>query len=91
MSFCSYYRKLFKRFSLIAKLLHLLIERKLKLIWINECKTAFDKLKEYPVSLDMLVLSTLIDEFILDTDASQDGIGAVLSRNQKKRKSHSSL
>jgi len=47
--------------------------------WTEECQTAFDQLKEALMSPPVLVLPTEDDQFVLDTDASEKSIGAVLS------------
>jgi len=44
-----------------------------------ECQTAFEQLTEALMSPPVLVLPTGDDQFILDTDASEESIGSVLS------------
>lgn len=56
-------------------------------MWGDECQGAFEKLKLMLSSSPVLSLSKEEDEFILDTDASNIGIGAVLSQNQEGRES----
>jgi len=50
-----------------------------RLEWSEECQNAFGELKEALMSPPVLVLPTADDHFILDTDASEESIGAVLS------------
>lgn len=82
LGFCSYYRKFIKGFSLIAKPLFGLTEEGRKFQWTTECQTAFDRLKEIFISPPVLSFPFGTGEFILDTDASNHGIGAVLSQVQ---------
>jgi len=50
-----------------------------KFEWTEECEEAFDKLKEARMSPPVLVLPTEKDQFVLDTDAAEGSIAAVLS------------
>ena len=82
LGFCSYYRKFVKGFSLIAKPLFVLTENLTKFFWNEECQQAFEKLKQNLISSPILSFPTVDGEFILDTDASNHGLGAVLSQIQ---------
>jgi hypothetical protein len=48
--------------------------------WTNECQTAFEELKNRLVSSPILAHPDFSKKFILDTDASTEAIGAVLSQ-----------
>lgn len=82
LGFCSYYRKFVSGFSLIAKPLYNLTEEKRKFEWSSKCEKAFDHLKEVLFSSPILSFPVGPERFILDTDASNHGIGAVLSQVQ---------
>lgn len=82
LGFCSYYRKFIKGFSLIAKPLFVLTEDLSKFVWDMNCQEVFEKLKKLLVSAPILSFPIEKGEFILDTDASGHGIGAVLSQIQ---------
>jgi len=82
LGFCSYYRRFVKGFSLIAKPLFSLTENSSKFIWTEQCNTAFEELKLRLTSSPILSFPTEIGQFILDTDASNHGMGAVLSQVQ---------
>src|SRR5580765_2349779 len=82
LGFCSYYRKFVKGFSSLAKPLYTLTENKVKFEWEEKCQEAFEKLKSLLSSSPILSFPKEEDEFILDTDASNIGIGAVLSQKQ---------
>jgi hypothetical protein len=62
-----------------AKCLHKLTEKGHKFEWTNECQTAFEELKNRLVSSPILAHPDFSKKFILDTDASTEAIGAVLS------------
>ncbi|GFS93394.1 retrovirus-related Pol polyprotein from transposon 412 [Trichonephila clavipes] len=77
---CIYYRKFVKNFSTIARPLHKLTEAKQKFIWTGDCNNAFNKLKDALIPAPVLAYPEIKKQFILDTDASHESIGAVLSQ-----------
>ena len=79
---CQYYRRFVPRFSDIAAPLHALIQKGARFVWTEQCQRAFDALKAALVSADVLALPREEGQFILDCDASDFGIGAVLSQVQ---------
>ncbi|KFD59900.1 hypothetical protein M514_27917 [Trichuris suis] len=84
----SYYRKFIRGFAEIAKPLHQLAEKRKPFQWTAECAAAFNKLKEMLVSEPILRLPDFNRPFILDTDASNIAIGAVLSQLDDKGREH---
>ena len=78
----SYYRKFIKNFAMIAKLLHQLTERDRPFSWTKDCTSAFAELKLRLTSTPILTYPDFQLPFILDTDASNTGVGAVLSQVQ---------
>lgn len=74
-----YYRKFVESYSRIAAPLNQLLKKNRSFIWTEECKQAFDQLKQVLLSPPILVLPGEEDTFILDTDACDVSIGAVLS------------
>ena len=77
---CSYYRKFIPKFADIARPLHKLTEKNVKFQWTDECQRSFELLKQKLVSAPILASPDFNEPFILDTDASNDAIGAVLSQ-----------
>ncbi|KAG8172455.1 hypothetical protein JTE90_004429 [Oedothorax gibbosus] len=65
---------------MIARPLHRLTEKQQKFTWTPECDEAFDHLKSVLTSAPILAYPEPDKMFILDTDASKEGIGAVLSQ-----------
>ncbi|GFW68335.1 retrovirus-related Pol polyprotein from transposon 17.6 [Trichonephila clavipes] len=80
LGLCTYYRKFVKNFSTIARPLHKQTEAKQKFMWMVDCNNAFNKLKEALTSVPILAYLEIGKQFILDTDASHENIGAVLSQ-----------
>ena len=78
----SYYRRCIPDFSTIAKPLYKLTEAKAEFAWTEQCQLAFDSLKGLLTSGRVLAYPTREGKFVLDTDASDHGIGAVLSQFQ---------
>lgn len=82
LGIASYYRKFIDNFSTISFPLTQLTRKNQKFVWSDQCKTAFHTLKTSLISAPILAYPTRNDPFILDTDASLYGIGAVLSQVQ---------
>ena len=75
-------RRFIPDFSTIAKPLYKLTEVKAEFVWTEQCQLAFDSLKGLLTSGRVLAYPTREGKFVLDTDASDHGIGAVLSQFQ---------
>jgi transposase InsO family protein len=78
----NYYRRFVKNFSEIAKPLTELTKKETQFVWTENCQISFDKLKHALTSPEIMAFPKLDAEFILDTDASLESIGAVLSQVQ---------
>lgn len=78
---CSYYRKFVRNFSNVAKSLFDLMKKDAKFVWDDNCQEAFETLKYELTHSVVLAYPDFSKPFILDTDASDVGIGAVLSQN----------
>lgn len=77
---CSYYRRFIAGFSSMAKPLFRLTEKGREFKWTTDCQNAFDNLKKCLTTAPLLAHPNFSLPFILDTDASQVGLGAVLSQ-----------
>ena len=84
LGFCNYYRKFLKGYAQIAKPLYQLIagnnaKRKTEEIeWTDHCEEAFLKLKEICSDTLILAYADYTKSFKVHTDASEQGLGAVL-------------
>ena len=87
LGLCSYYRRFIKGFAHIAGPLHNLLEAGQKFEWSEECQAAFDGLKAKLTGEEVMAYPADDGLFILDTDASNTGIGATLSQVQWCEKS----
>ena len=77
---CSYYRKFVPGYTELAKPLHKAAAKGANFKWTGECQVAFEKLKEVLTQSPILVYPEPGQPYILDTDASDTGSGAVLSQ-----------
>ena len=84
----SYYRRFIKGFAQIAQPLHSLTRKGAIFVWTQQCQEAFDQLKERLVTSPLLAYPTANQAFMLETDASNAGLGAVLSQIQSDGKEH---
>ena len=73
-----------KDFATIVRPLHRLTERTASFRWTEDCQKAFDELCQRLCSAPVLVYPDFNRQFILDTDASDVGIGAVLSQTDEE-------
>ncbi len=78
----SYYRRFVKGFASVAKPLHRLTEQNAEFKWTKESQEAFEELRKCLVTAPVLVFTDFTKPFTLDTNASNSGIGAVLSQAQ---------
>ena len=81
MGLCSYYRRFIKGFAAIATPLHRLTQKNKTFVWSKECQEAFEHLKSALASAPVLTHPDFTEPFILDTDACDQGIGAVLCQS----------
>ena len=76
----SYYRKFVKDFSKIAKPMLTLLKKDTPFLWTNKQQRAFDYLKKRLMEAPILQYPDFTRPFVLYTDASGTGLGAVLSQ-----------
>jgi len=84
-TFCglaSYYRTFVCNFAAIARPLHNLTKKGATFEWTPDCETAFQELKRALKSTPILVAMSDDGQYVLDTDASDTTLGAVLQQEQ---------
>ena len=84
LGLCSYNRCFVCGFADIARPLYRLTEGQREFQWTSECEDAFGWLKTLLTTAPILAFPTVDCQFILDTDASNTGLGAVLSQVQAR-------
>ena len=80
LGICNYYRRFVRDFAKKASPLVRLTRKDVKFDWNSQCQTAFETLKSALASDLVLAFPDFSKEFILQTDASLEGIGMVLSQ-----------
>ncbi|CAB4418771.1 unnamed protein product [Rhizophagus irregularis] len=86
LGLCSYYRRFIKDFAKIAKPLHNLMKKGTEFEWKEEQQVAFDILRTKLIEKPILVYPDFDKEFILITDGSKIGLGAVLAQMNEDNK-----
>lgn len=76
----SYFRKFIPQFSTVAKPLLKLTEDRAKFLWDDACESAFETLKRLLTEAPILAFPDFDEEFVLTTDASGIGLGAILTQ-----------
>lgn len=84
----SYYHRFIHKFAAIAKPLHALTSKTATFQWTLECRSAFESLKCKISQAPILAYPNFDVPFVLQTDASILGLGAVLSQKQSDGQLH---
>ena len=88
LGLASYYRKFVPGFAKIARPLHALTKKDVPFAWSHNCQKAFNDLKELLSHSPLLVFPDFSKPFVLETDASGAGLGAVLAQKQEDGSVH---
>ena len=88
LGLASYYRRFIKDFAKIATPLHQLMRKDQSFTWTTEHQEAFEELKSRLTSAPILIYPDFEKPFVLYTDASSFGLGAVLSQKTNDGKEH---
>jgi hypothetical protein len=78
----SYYRRFIPDFGTVAYPMTRLTQKNQRFQWSADCDQAFNKLKDLLTDSPVLSYLEKTGKFVLDTDASLTGIGAVISQIQ---------
>jgi len=84
LGLASYYRRYILNFSNIAAPLHFLTQKDVLFKWDSKCEETFQALKAHLVQAPVLAypcFDSTAEEFVLQTDASAVGLGAILEQD----------
>ena len=76
----SWYRKILDNFATIADPLTNLTKKNVKYSWSDEHQTALEQIKALIASAPVLHRSSFTGTYVIQTDASDVGLGAVLTQ-----------
>jgi hypothetical protein len=76
-----YYRKFIKHYAIISQPLTHLLRKGVHFLWTGDTEVAFQTLKQALITAPVLALPDFTEQFIIETDACDVGIGAVLSQS----------
>lgn len=76
----SWYRRFIKNFSTVMDPLHKITGKNKPFVWSDECEDSFKEIKSLLTSAPVLACPDFSRKFIIHTDASNVGLGAILSQ-----------
>lgn len=77
-----YYRKFIKHYAILSQPLSALLKKGVLFVWTEATETAFQVLKNALITAPVLALPDFNQQFVIDTDACDVGIRAVLSQRE---------
>uniref|UniRef100_A0AAQ4P314 Reverse transcriptase/retrotransposon-derived protein RNase H-like domain-containing protein n=1 Tax=Gasterosteus aculeatus aculeatus TaxID=481459 RepID=A0AAQ4P314_GASAC len=80
LGFANFYRRFIRGFSATAAPLHALTSPQVAFHWSAEADAAFQELKRRFTTAPILTLPDPARQFVVEVDASNNGIGAILSQ-----------
>ena len=88
LGMAGYYQKFCRNFATLCEPLTNLLRKDISFVWSDACQRAFDSVKVLLMSAPVLVMPDFGKPFILTTDASDCGVGAVLLQQDGKGVGH---
>lgn len=84
----SYYRRFVNNFAKVARPLHEQLKTTSRVTWTDDATKAFHKLKDILTSEPVLSKPDFNKEFFVVTDASIEGLGAILTQKDEEDREH---
>ena len=84
----SYYRRFIQDFATIVAPMNNLLRKDIPYIWNENCQSSFEILKEKLTTAPILAYPDFTKQFLLYTDASYKGLGAVLAQEDDNGNEH---
>jgi hypothetical protein len=84
----SYYRRFILNFATIVEPMNKLLRKNIPYKWDEKCQTAFEQLKDKLTTAPILTYPDFSKPFLLYTDASYKGLGAVLAQLDEEGNEH---
>ena len=84
----SHYRCFIHNYAKIAHSLCAMIRKGARYQWTADCEVAFETLKSKLLTPPILAYPDFDKDFVLETDASKHGLGAILSQRQEDNRLH---
>jgi hypothetical protein len=88
LGFANFYRRFIESFGHLARPLHALTRKDQPWLWQKEQQEAFDELKKRFCTAPVLTRPDTAKPFILETDASDYAVGAILSQKNEDDEWH---
>ena len=84
----SHYRRFIHNYAKIAHSLYAMTRKGAQYQWTADCEVAFETLKSKLLAPPILAYPDFGKDFVLETDASKHGLGAILSQRQEDNRLH---
>ena len=84
----SYYRRFIQNFSTVASPLYALTRKDVEFLWEPIHQDAFCHLKQLLINAPVLAFPDFTQDFVLETDASGMGLGAILAQTHEDGATH---
>jgi hypothetical protein len=78
LGLAGYYRRFIEEFSSLATPLTRFLHKSVSFVWIDKCEKSFQELKRRLITVSVLSLPKQEKLYALYTDASKEGLGAML-------------
>jgi hypothetical protein len=83
LGLAGFYRHFVRHYAVISKPLTSLLKKNTMFVWTNDHDTTINTLKQQLSVAPILALLDFTQQFCIETDASNTGVGAVLLQNGK--------